>query len=139
MQHEDTLHTIMKKYNLSKQTIKRLNPHIANPEILTKGMKVKIASSTKPIDRQQTPLTTTAIQIEKQQKELSTSERVIRHPQSHQRPMGESIQYDQQMNMDTNKVMEKYNKEEQEAIVAGICCHCRQPIYLSRPPFISKN
>src|SRR5699024_10653643 len=100
----------MKKYNLSKQTIKKLNPHIANPEILTKGMKVKIASSTKPIDRQQTTVTTTAIQIANPQKELSTSERVVRNPHSHHRPMGESMQYDQQMNMDTNIVMEKYNK-----------------------------
>ncbi|GIO21800.1 SafA/ExsA family spore coat assembly protein [Oceanobacillus sp. J11TS1] len=47
----DTLWKLAKKNNVSFEELKKINSHLANPEKLMPGMKIKIPSSAKPVQK----------------------------------------------------------------------------------------
>lgn len=52
MQLGDTLWKLAEKYNASFEELKKINSHLANPEKLMPGMKIKIPSSAKTVQKE---------------------------------------------------------------------------------------
>lgn len=51
VQRGDTLWSIAEKHQVSFEEVKKLNAHLANPEMIVPGMKIKLPDTTMPIEK----------------------------------------------------------------------------------------
>lgn len=78
----DTLWKLAEKYNASFEELKKVNSHLANPEKLMPGMKIKIPGATKQVQKgtskkeQMTPVSKKEKTTKKEQKTLPSKEEV---------------------------------------------------------------
>lgn len=78
----DTLWKLAEKYNASFEELKKVNSHLANPEKLMPGMKIKIPGATKQVQKgtskkeQMTPVSKKEKTTKKEQKTLPFKEEV---------------------------------------------------------------
>lgn len=137
VQKDDTLDTIMKKYDMTQETIRQANPQVANMEELLPGMKVMIPSKSKSL-RAKLSINKKEVADLHQSSYQPTDaplqqERQILYAHPHGRPIGTMIYDEQRINI---PLIHTTHKEESNT-VSGICCHCHRPIHFLSPPHTS--
>lgn len=129
VQQNETLESISQKYQITKETLAKLNPHINSLVRLQNGMKVKIPLKVKqPTVRQLNMLKKKRIEKHKPSRAQPSHHRVnhlyYRYAHAHRRPFG-NMHYDQKASSQTE--WSKLAIKQQ-----SLCCHCQQPIVFSK-------
>lgn len=76
VQKGDSLYKIAKEHHVALEDLIKLNPHIANPDAILPGMKIKIPSGVKP--------------LRDEKKEMNRQTKELRSAKVNERPMGKA-------------------------------------------------
>lgn len=139
VQKADTLQSVIAMYQISKEEIKKENPHISDIQQLIPGMKLKIPSDFVQVTTKQTQQQDLVNPILLEDKTTSNKRAVLKggisskHPETvyaqvHRRPMGSALEDDIEQRLTRN------NKPplQKQRPIHGVCCHCQQPIFTAR-------